>query len=622
MKAIQFLAMACLTLTMGACSNDELPAPDISSEPGFNAEGKGYLNVSINLPVNTQPAATRAENDKTDDGDASEYAVKDATLILFKGENANTATFEAAYDMQLSWNQGLDNDQITEQGTKVQEINAITTTTNQKIYALAVLNRNNVFTVDNETHGLTIGTTAFSKEKTFADFTKETVSNVSAFNGNGFYMANAVLTDKPGSADMTGAQTTILVDVSNKIYSTEADANKNPAVDIMVERGVAKVDLTQSSTDEKKLEIDENTTLTYSISGWALANQNISSYLVRNWNQAVEGITTSGDDWYKLTSDGDRKDKSSELTANPYRFAGTVLIKEDSPTNQNPSSNYYRTYWGIDPNYKDDASFSDVSSLTFDSNTKYCLENTFDVARQNVKNTTCAIVKAKFTLPESWSEGTSFYTINDNHQTIYKKTDAANFAASQAMTMFSAEAEAALKKQAEEASQSGTITITAAATLSAEADATTKKVSVASVTFTGTISGVSDWTTNTYTLDSDDLAALNAALTITEYTNGESYYTVLIKHFGDELTPWNRDNKEESYPNSPEGTANNNWLGRYGVLRNNWYQIEVSKITGIGSATVPNVNTDTTPDDEIANYISCRINVLSWAVRKQSVELK
>ena len=106
------------------------------------------------------------------------------------------------------------------------------------------------------------------------------------------------------------------------------------------------------------------------------------------------------------------------------------------------------------------------------------------------------------------------------------------------------------------------------------------------------------------------------------YKGGVSYYTVRIKHFGDDLTPW-KNGELDVKPGSvyPDGTktAENNWLGRYGVLRNNWYDIEVTGVKGLGSATIPEL-TGTT-DDELESYIAVRINVLSWAKRTQGAVL-
>ena len=612
MKKLKLFTFALAALAMAACSSDEVTAP-ADSNTGFGADGTGYLKLSINLPTQSAGAGTRAANDQTDDGDATEYAVNNATLLLFKGADQNTAIFQAAYDMTLNWNQGLDDDQITSQGTKVQKINSITTAGGEKIYALVVLNRNSVFTVDNAANTIKFGEDVFSGS--FKDFTVKTVASASALTGNGYFMTNAVMTDKPGSAAISGQTTTILADVSGKIYQTELLAQKNPAADIFVERAVAKVQLTQSITSSNLI-VGSNT-LTYTISGWALANQNTSSYIVRNWNQSAEGITPSGDGWYALMSDGDGVSESSSLTANPYRFAGYTVAEEE---NGNPATAAYRTYFGIDPNYNTEAMFTDApanaNGMTFDGNIKYCLENTFDVAHQNVKNTTCAIIKAKFALPEDW-EGNDFYTVNGIRTTIYKKSEAEKAILKQAGDLYNNAILATATSDDEFVGAANINVAPKAVTYTVDAD--TKNLKLTKVTFTATEEG-GDATTKDYDLSPEQLEAVQNAITVTQYTNAEAYYTVLIKHFGDELTPWNRANKTTAaYPNDK---ANMNWLGRYGVLRNNWYEIEVNGVSAIGSATVPNVNTDTTPDDEVENYISVKINLLSWAKRKQSVTLQ
>lgn len=107
---------------------------------------------------------------------------------------------------------------------------------------------------------------------------------------------------------------------------------------------------------------------------------------------------------------------------------------------------------------------------------------------------------------------------------------------------------------------------------------------------------------------------------IDEYKNGESYYFVRIKHFGDDMTPWNTD--ETPKPSNlvyPTDNQAGNYLGRYGVLRNNWYDIAVEGVKGLGSATVPAVTPTT--DDELKSYIAVKINVLSWAKRTQGAIL-
>ena len=87
------------------------------------------------------------------------------------------------------------------------------------------------------------------------------------------------------------------------------------------------------------------------------------------------------------------------------------------------------------------------------------------------------------------------------------------------------------------------------------------------------------------------------------------------------MTPWNVNNTQ----NTPTtgvvykgGDAA--FLGRYGVLRNNWYNLS---ITGVNKIGTPDINVpDNTPDDNLDSYISVKINVLSWAKRQQDVTLQ
>ena len=157
---------------------------------------------------------------------------------------------------------------------------------------------------------------------------------------------------------------------------------------------------------------------------------------------------------------------------------------------------------------------------------------------------------------------------------------------------------------------------------------TTGTISVKNVEFAD-VAGLVDITKMTLTdgttdkeVTAADLTTFKPTIKVNEFKDGYAYYTILIKHFGDELTPWNPSTKTtESYPGS---NSEQNWLGRYGVLRNNWYKLEVTGVAAIGASTPGelDVNNDNTPDDNLKRYISCKINALSWAVRKQNTILQ
>ena len=120
-------------------------------------------------------------------------------------------------------------------------------------------------------------------------------------------------------------------------------------------------------------------------------------------------------------------------------------------------------------------------------------------------------------------------------------------------------------------------------------------------------------------LKDNAVALANGEITIAKYANGESYYSVWVNHFGEDGTPW--DVNETTAPAEeniyPGGDAN--YLGRWGMLRNNWYEINVNSIKGIGDPTVAEVTGETI--DKKDSYIAVSINILSWAKRTQSAEL-
>lgn len=102
---------------------------------------------------------------------------------------------------------------------------------------------------------------------------------------------------------------------------------------------------------------------------------------------------------------------------------------------------------------------------------------------------------------------------------------------------------------------------------------------------------------------------------ISYYKNGDNYYySSLIRHF--------QDGEGVGIPTSGIASANDytlKHLGRYGVVRNNWYEININSISGPGDPVIPEPSED--PDDTAEGYINCTINILSWAKRSQNVDL-
>lgn len=568
---------------LGSCSSsDDLNGGETGK---FGADGQGFVNVTLNLP--TQPQSTsRAKNDEFDHGVADEYKVNDATLILFVGADEATATFKAAYKLD-GWKKDLTpSAQISTTLSKVQKINVISASSTDKIYAFVVLNNNGALKVT-PTNTLKVHENDFTG--TFADLSKEDINTF--LKKDNLMMSNAVIISKPGSADFSSVKATTLTDVTDKIYKTESEATSHPAANIYVERLAAKVTLENATgTSKNKVSVGSGTakTFAYSLEGWRLANVNTSSYLTRQYDNTWNGYKSDATD-FTVTS-------HTDYDNNAYRFAGIKAIDTGMG---------YRTYWGKDANYDVLPNFTDGNdepTLSGGAST-YCYENTFNVAHQNVKETTCAIVKMKIT-PEGYSDGT-FFTIDDNKGVVYSIDDVKT----EIGKRFLAEIGDANVKANYYPTTTATINVKDVEFADAAGEVTITKMTL------------TDGTTDKE-VTAADLTTFKPTIKVNEFKDGYAYYTILIKHFGDELTPWNPSTKTTlSYPDT---NKEENWLGRYGVLRNNWYKLDVTGVAAIGASTPGelNVNNDDTPDDNLKRYISCKINALSWAVRKQGTILQ
>ena len=591
MKKTKLFALAFAALALGACSNDDIV--DQQGGSTVNPGEQGYISVALNLP--TQP--TSRANDVYDDGLPVEYKVNDATLLLFKGTSEASATFAGAYELDVTGfaDKAPADDNITSTATLVREITKPSTTGNENIYALVVVNDNGKLTVANETASL--GGQALTG-KTFSDFAEQVLTtNADELTADGFFMSNAPLSNVAGGTTPTAAPTatvTTLAEIDpDDIYPTIAEASSNPAANIYVERAVAKV--TVNATDAETV-TDGNPALAgYEVTGWTFNVANTKTYAVRN----VEGA-----DWWAFTRTG----------ATDYRFLGNVPVAE----------NLYRTYWGYDPNYntytaadftvKSGEELDNTTLLGFgENNPGYCLENTFDIANQIENRTTAVVVKAKLKVTGAENDGT-FYTVNGNTSTIYQKAGVENLVKTRIMDW--------LEENKATYIQSGTVGgDDLVVTLS---NATTDKGGIISVT---SVVLPEDAATGITFVDGQNLEALNEAfatqvanlvnggtnpLVISYYKDGYAYYDIKIKHFGDDQTPWAQDG-QDGYTTAAD------FLGRYGALRNNWYDITVTGIKNIGSASVPDVTNKW--DDPEDNYIAVSINILSWAKRTQSAEL-
>lgn len=615
MKKIYLPLALAATLALGACSSDNV-VDNGGSNPIDLSKG-GFVKMSLNLPTDNNRGSRAELNDGLD----NEYGIKNAYLVLFEGKDEhnkeNEATFKGAYELKNSDFSnfeavGDDPNHVTitkriafANGTKPQS--------GRKLFALVVLNNNGLFTVDATKHELTFASNVtpgeYATTKNFVNFSKAIASTsangetpfAADVTNNGIFMTNAPLSTKPGGkADPTGAQIKTLADVTNNIYTTEAEAKSKPAAEIYVERAVAKVTVQQGT--EGKLKVNKN--ISYKLYNWAVDNTNKKSYIVRQYDE----------NWNKLNSD-----KVATTDNYKYRFVWNTPVNP----NATDGNKLYRTAFAQDPEYEtttaNAANYNQMASnasmsTAFGKSTafgndhpQYCNENTFQVTAQNQDQTTRVVLGVKLSAPGTSTHDADLYTVNDNKEVVYTEASLAERLKNILLN------DPAVKTWAENHKTDVSLDITFNG--DAAGKTTIKEATLKGKTAAG---ATEDTFAGTFTTDFD-----KALPNIVRYKGGVAYYAVRIKHFGDtEGTPWKVAGQGVTAGGNSNiyHTGSNDWfLGRYGVVRNNWYDISVKSIQTLGDATIPAFTND--PDDVLKNYISVSINVLSWSKHTQDAEL-
>lgn len=586
MKIKHLFGLAVIAAMTASCSSNE----DLGTAgpgTGTNESGVGYASFTINLPTTS---GTRADaNPEFTPGDATEYDVFNATLLVFKKPTAATAaTSEGEYTFVEHVDLGSMQPWKSSSETGVTTQAKITAKLSKvdksgEYFALVLLNNGSGADakVNLPTDEPTTTYSAWNKAANATDKFDKT--------DKGFYMANAPLFKN-------NSVTTLVAIDNSKIFSTEAQASSGEAAaDIYVERGLAKVTLTAATKDKKTVDASSsyaNDEVT--ISNWALDVTNKKTFPIHN----VDGLSTDYKDIWK-------NDETATAAPSTQRFV------------DNSKATAKRVYWGTDPNYKE-TNLSAETKESKDAREKnfnyikkanltakptdplYCLENTFNVANMLQEQTTRVVFKGTYT-PKSITPDANgtFYKIGKN-VALWNSAD------------LKTHIEAAVTKVVADASVAGaTTTITLKGSDNDLTTAGNRMLTASNITVTKATGDV-------VALKPEDVKAINDKLGLSEgygistYEKGESYYIARIKHFGDALTPWN--------PGEAYNGDNLKYLGRYGMLRNNWYELNVQSVSGPGYPDVPDVKPNT-PDDEIDKYIKVSVKILSWAKRSQDVKL-
>ena len=601
------------TALVGCSSNDNL---NPNANEGADKVGTAYAKFTIQLPT---VSGTRAPGDpegtpEFNGGKASEYAVDNATVLVFKKattEDAYTFVTSAPIGNMAPWNKDNDdqNGVTTEarvtaelKGLSQEDINA------KNYYALILLNND----IDANTKKVKMPIVGETYKKwNIDDFASNVNAEQYVSTTKGIFMANAP------EYKLSGEPTT-LVPITG-IYNTKEAANSHEGTTVHVERGLSKVTV-EAGTKSIKDGVYNGASV--DINDWTLDVLNKKTYAVH--------VTTGLNSATNFAKIWETKRFYDAITT-PARFQ--------------------RVYWGMDPNYSDltgktelsdyasdfsimggDAKFTEapfVSSVNVattggvdaqfvkSDESMYCLENTFNINNMTQGQTTRVVFKAKYTPKDYASETIGTGT------SLKKNNDLLNSEKAGTFFMLGKNPQTwtpiALTKQIT------TYTVEAynAAHPTATIDASKVSVDLTGITIdnTGKVNFSSiGIQANSAVLDPTVSGTVSAKLgEIIAYTCGTSYYIARIKHFN-ALTPWLAGEPTYTATSLTAEQSNTKYLGRYGVLRNNWYCLTVDKVSNPGSPTVPTI-TPNNPDDENNYYISVSVKILDWAKRSQTVDL-
>ena len=529
-----------------------------SDDPFFNNDGNGNNgatgNAYISLSVQLPTSTSTRAPDTFDDGTADEYAVKDMTVLIFDANN-DFETYYTTENGSMELPNGWNSNSSTNITTTA-TTQALKVTDGEK-HVVVVLNNHKMFD--------------FSKVTKLSDL--KNLTNLKATTGA---IKDYYISDFSGSAGKFFMTSSPYYNGNSRNAAIVEYATVNPTTQIgnpgrakvYVERLTAKVSI-DGDLKNKTFNVENGVAAGSKavITNWILDVTNRQTYLFRH---------TSAD-WVSSTN-------------------------LDKFTDNTPENNRIR--FAIDPNYGDEqqnASSSDspkpvqsglfdykgeefnITAETTNGSSIYCFENTFDVNNMRQDRTTRVIFKATYT-----PAGDDFNTTKNptgNWYTIGASTTPLN--------------ESQFIERVKAAIQAAGVTIGSTefgSDLAAKLKSTDRQITAEALGLTG-----SDAETQTNKVR----AALGS---IQVFKAGVCYYIGRIRHFGDTEAAWtmNGDNYAAAS------------LGRYGIVRNNWYKLTVGKVTQPGSPFIPQTTTDL--DDVNNYYIDCDVNIEPWAVRSQSFD--
>jgi hypothetical protein len=387
-----------------------------------------------------------------------------------------------------------------------------------------------------------------------------------------------------GGFFMSNAEGLVAVSTSDLFNDAETAEREENRVAVRVDRAVAKVGVKGPASFDTP---DSGAELL----AWNLDVTNKSMYWVR---KQTDGVMPGGTVTPEITSPGNFIARIYRYAEDP-NFTGysyDAWVAAGSPAPPRTDADY--PYHFFDYLQNPTANVTKPIPTTLDrvddaDDYLYCLENTMAAAEQWQDVTTSAIIKAKW-WPKSSSLAGGATFVEDDPYFVY--------AAGGRSFIFAAdELDDILLGAAGGGIDLDLLEFPALAGMKEELE--------------GILSGSGPLAGTDFATVATGLAATSARDGNLTY-NGDNinYYRVPIRHFGNAIQP------------------NSMAYGRFGVVRNNIYELTVNSISGPGKITINTNPADPEdpddpdePDEKIIAYIDVTINILPWVLREQNVDL-
>ncbi|MCH5222753.1 MAG: fimbria major subunit [Muribaculaceae bacterium] len=604
MMKIKYILIALIGFLIACSDENVIERGEIDRD---NSDGGVYLNFRI---LTTDNDFTRADNGFDESGDdttvggdydnngfdesgddttvgggydtgtADESAVKNGRIYIFEGATEAEAVC-VAYGEIGEKNTTLENSgylSVKNLECRNVKINAFESEfdfdDSATYYALVLLNVNNEAVYPEE------------GEK-FTDWAKDPLENSMLLNKDGntyITMSNAT-----GMYSSTGSESfapTTLAKIDNSDFSNKKNNNSEIKTMIFVQRNVAKLlvnardVLNPGGYNAKKVEIGDFK-VQVSLAGWRIEVANTKTYPVMN----IDGINWEKKEFMKSG------------------FLNTTSV-----------GYYDRVFWAKDPNYGDEtltqSDFSNPNSSYEINKPGYCLENTMDYDCMLQGQTTRIVVTARWQFEYADEKLGTYISGNGSippeckfnsegyDKGIFYKIDSKDYFWCQHHM------EEEIKKIVENPTITWTKFEDGQGGYYNLREIVTVKIGDREIS-----KALYDKIANSIGLSNSTAREMGV------YENCRCYYVIRIPHFnGATQTPWDSQKEVTGRERDGEKIAdyNESHLGRWGILRNVFYEVIVKEIHHLGSPMIPPITDDDTDDMPDQDWLSIEVKGLPW----------